>query len=135
MFGLDPTDLDATVGSGGSITYANREQREIERLTHSVSPWLRRFEQAWADLLPGRRSMAFNVENLLRADTLARLQASEIALRSGVFTLDDARGVERLPLYDADWSRVPFGRPPSPTPAAPAPEPPVTEPVPTAQGV
>ena len=38
MFGLDPTDLDASVGGGGSITYANREQREIERLTHSVGP-------------------------------------------------------------------------------------------------
>jgi HK97 family phage portal protein len=118
MFGLDPTDLDATVAGGrGAITYANREQREIERLTHSVAPWIRRFEQSWADLLPGRRNIAFNVERLLRTDTLTRLQSTQIALACGVFTLDDARGVERLPLYGEPWSQVPFGRPP--TDAAP----------------
>jgi HK97 family phage portal protein len=114
MFGLDPTDLDATIGGvRGSMTYANREQREIERLTHGIGPWLRRFEQTWADLLPGRRSMTFNVERLLRTDTLTRLTASATALTAGIFTLDDARGVEGLPLYDQDWSRVPFGRPPA----------------------
>lgn len=113
MFGLDPTDLDASVGGGGSITYANREQREIERLTHSVGPWLRRFEQAWADLLPGRRQMQFNVDRLLRTDTATRLNSTAVALSNGVFTLDDARSVERLPLYDQPWSQVPFGRPPA----------------------
>jgi HK97 family phage portal protein len=112
MFGLDPTDLDASVGGGGAITYANREQREIERLTHSVGPWLRRFEQTWADLLPGRRSITFNVEHLLRTDTQTRLGASATALAAGIFTLDDARGVERLPLYGEPWAQIPFGRPP-----------------------
>jgi HK97 family phage portal protein len=112
MFNMDPTDLDATVGARGSLNYANREQHEIERLTHTIGPWLRRFEQAWADLLPGRRNMAFNVERLLRTDTLSRLQSTQIALNSGVFTLDDARATERLPLYDQPWSQVPFGRPP-----------------------
>jgi len=107
MFLLDPTDLTTSVGSSGTLTYANREQREIERLTHAVGPWLRRFEQAWADLLPGRRHMAFNVEHLLRTDTLTRLQATEIALRTGVFTLNDARGTERLPLY-GEWADQPF---------------------------
>lgn len=113
MFGLDPTDLDASVGGGGSITYANREQREIERLTHSVGPWLRRFEQTWADLLPGRRTLAFNVERLLRTDTKTRLEASNIGLANGTFTLNDARGIERLPLYPHTWADVPFGRPPA----------------------
>jgi HK97 family phage portal protein len=116
MFGLDPTDLTAAIGSGtGTLTYANREQREIERLTHAVGPWLRRFEQAWNDLLPGRRTIRFNVENLLRTDTLTRLQATDIALRTGVFTLNDARGIEHLALYD-EWANVPFGRPPAPEP-------------------
>ena len=107
MFLLDPTDLTTSVGAGGTLTYANREQREIERLTHAVGPWLRRFEQAWADLLPGRRSMTFNVERLLRTDTLTRMQASDIALRTGVFTLNDARNIERLPLYP-EWANEPF---------------------------
>ena len=107
MFLLDPTDLTTSVGAGGTLTYANREQREIERLTHAVGPWLRRFEQAWADVLPGRRNIAFNVENLLRTDTLTRMQATEIALRTGVFTLNDGRNVERLPHYGT-WADEPF---------------------------
>lgn len=108
MFLMDPSDLDAAIGSGAStLTYANREQREIERLTHAVGPWLRRFEQAWADVLPGNRSMIFNVDRLLRTDTLTRLQASEIALRTGVFTLNDARNVEQLPLF-GEWANEPF---------------------------
>jgi HK97 family phage portal protein len=107
MFLLDPTDLTTSVGAGGTLTYANREQREIDRLTHAVGPWLRRFEQAWGDLLPGRRSMVFNVERLLRTDTLTRLQATEIALRTGTFTLNDARSVERLPPYGT-WADEPF---------------------------
>lgn len=124
MFGMDPTDLTATIGSAGSITYANREQREIERLTHAVGPWLRRFEQAWADLLPGRRNMRFNVENLLRTDTMTRMQSTEIALRAGVFTLNDARNVEKLPHYGT-WADEPFVDK-SDVPGVPTPEPSAT---------
>jgi len=113
MFGMDPTDLDATVAGGrGAITYANREQREIERLTHSVGPWIRRIEQAWSDLLPSRRAVMFDVERLLRTDTATRLDSSATALGAGIFTLNDARNVERLPLYPFDWANVPFGKPP-----------------------
>jgi hypothetical protein len=113
MFNLDPTDLDAAVAGGrGAITYANREQREIERITHSVGPWLRRFEETWSSLLPGRRNIAFDVERLLRTDTLTRMQSTDIGLKNGTFTLNDARGIERLPLYPHKWANVPFGAPP-----------------------
>jgi HK97 family phage portal protein len=113
MFNMDPTDLDATVGGmRGSMTYANREQREIERITHAVGPWIRRFEQAWSDLLPGRRNIAFDIERLLRTDTKTRLESTDIALKNGTFTLNDARNIERLPLYQHEWANVPFGHPP-----------------------
>lgn len=108
MFLLDPTDLTVAVGSTSTtLTYANREQREIERLTHAVGPWLRRFEQTWADLLPGRRSMMFNVENLLRTDTATRINSTEVGLRSGQLTLNDARNIHRLPLF-GPWADAPF---------------------------
>jgi phage portal protein BeeE len=136
MFLLDPTDLTTSVGSAGTLTYANREQREIDRLTHAVGPWLRRFEQAWADNLPGRRTIRFNVENLLRTDTLTRLQASEIALRNGVFTLNDARNVEQLPAYGT-WANEPFRTrddvPGSNKPPPPLPTETVTQPPPSAE--
>jgi HK97 family phage portal protein len=131
MFLMDPTDLTATIGGGGSLTYANREQREIERLTHPVGHLIRRIEQAWADLLPSRRSMAFNVDRLLRTDTLSRMQAEDIGLRNGTFTLNDARSIERLPAFGS-WADVPFAHdvaapdtstnPPPPTPTPPTAE-------------
>lgn len=125
MFLMDPTDLTAVIGQGGMLTYANREQREIERLTHPVGHLMRRIEQAWADLLPGRRSIAFNVERLLRTDTLSRLTSTNIGLENGTFTLNDARTIERLPLY-GEWADVPFAKDPNAAPDA-APTPPTAE--------
>ena len=133
MFLMDPTDLTALIGGTSSqLTYANREQREIERLTHPVGHLMRRVEQAWADMLPSKRSMAFNVDRLLRTDTLSRMQAEDIGLRNGTFTLNDVRNIERLPHYP-DWANQPFATGPKAAtppalvdtpPPAPADEPP-----------
>ena len=114
MFLMDPTDLTAIIGGRSSqLTYANREQRELERLTHPVGHLIRRIEQSWNDLLPSKRSMSFNVERLLRTDTLARMQAEEIGLRNGIFTLNDVRNIERLPHYPYPWADEPFANPTS----------------------
>jgi HK97 family phage portal protein len=109
MFGMDPADLGVSTG-GASLTYANLDQRSIERLTHVLGPWLRPIEQTWSLLLPGRQKMRFNVENLLRTETKTRLEASKLALDMGLFTLNDARRIEKLPPFGA-WADEPFGHP------------------------
>jgi HK97 family phage portal protein len=93
MFGLDPSDLSATIG-GISQTYANIEQRSIERITNSYGPWMRRFEQSWSDLIPGGNYVRFTVDNLLRTDAKTRAEVHEINLRTGIETLDEARATE-----------------------------------------
>jgi len=98
MFGLSPSDLDASVG-GTSITYQNIQDRQIARVTDSFGPWMRRFEEAWSDLTPGSQEVRFNVERLLRTDTKGRYEAHALALDKGFLTVDEVRAIEgRLPL-------------------------------------
>jgi HK97 family phage portal protein len=112
MFGMDPADLGVSM-PGASLTYGNLNQRNVERLTHVLGPWIRGIEQAWSLLLPGGQRMHFNVENLLRTDVTTRLEAHQVALDTGVYTLNDARRIEKLPQY-GPWADVPWahmGRP------------------------
>lgn len=107
MFGLDPTDLGAAL-QGASITYANIEQREVQRITDSYAPWMRRFEQELSDCIPGGTAR-FCVEHLLRTDSKTRAEVNQLNIDSGVTTADEARKVE--------------GKRPLPEPATPEPEP------------
>lgn len=50
ILNLDPMDLDTTLG--GSMTYANRQDRAYDRLLTSIGPYIVRFEQAYRFLVP-----------------------------------------------------------------------------------
>lgn len=91
--GLSPSDLDASVG-GTSITYQNIEQRQISKVTESYGPWMRRFEEAWSDLVPGGNYAKFCPENLLRTDSETRAKVHEVNIGSGVETVNEARAIE-----------------------------------------
>lgn len=90
MFNLDPTDLGAAIG-GSSITYQNTEQAEIGRLVNAYDPWVRRFEQAWSDLIPSSTQARFVPENRLRLDAKTRAEVHQLNIASGVETVDEAR--------------------------------------------
>jgi HK97 family phage portal protein len=78
MWGLPPTKLGANVGGG---TYRNAEMEEIQARNDAVAPWTALLEQAvtWG-LLPRGQSAMWNLDAKLRADTLTRFQAYQIAL-------------------------------------------------------
>lgn len=80
MFLLDPSDLGIPV-AGTSLTYANLEQRNARRVQVTLLPWIVRIERAISALLAAPRYMKFNVDGLLRGDTLSRWQTYEIASR------------------------------------------------------
>lgn len=101
--------------TGGSLTYANIEQRSLDLLTYSVDPWLVRMERALTALLPAGRNVRFNRKGLLRNDLLTRYRAHEIALRNKMGTVNEARAEEDLPPLD--------GGDELPATAAPAPPP------------
>jgi HK97 family phage portal protein len=103
MFNLDPMDLSAGFGSGsGRMQYQNLETRMRERLIFSLTPWMNRIEQTYANDLPGNCYAKFNTADLFRGDSLQRMQMYEIALRNNIYTHPEVRILEHLPIDDYD---------------------------------
>lgn len=93
MFNLDPTDLGAAM-SGASMTYANIEQRQQQRITDTYAPWMLRFEQEWSDLVPGGNTAKMCPENLLRTDSKTRAEVQQLEIGNEVLTVDEARKIQ-----------------------------------------
>jgi len=93
----------AAVGAPNQTrTYTNTELQAIEYIKTSLRPLTTRIEQAMTDLIPRGQYAKFTFESLLRADTLTRYQAHQIALSAGFLTVDEVRHIENLPrLSDA----------------------------------
>jgi HK97 family phage portal protein len=83
--------------SGGSLTYANVEQRALDFLTFGLRPWLVRLEVALSALLSSTTTVKFNAAALVRTDLLTRYQAHESAIRAGWKLRSEVRELEDLP--------------------------------------
>lgn len=95
LFGV-PSSLMLADVTGTSMTYQNVEQDWIGFIRFGC-PWIVEIEQAFSMLLPGRNEVEFDVEDLLRSDTLTRYQAHQIAIAAGFMTVDEVRKQEDLP--------------------------------------
>lgn len=99
MCGLRPEDLGASVGGQG-ITYGNRSDDALQRITDSYAPWAARIEGPLSDLLAPGYTVHANPEALLRMSTRERLELREIAQRIGIETPDESRAEEgRGPIH------------------------------------
>lgn len=98
--------------TGGGMTYANVQDRDITLLKYAIGKWIRRMERVMSDMLPKPQYVIFNRDALLETNTLQRYQAYGLALGNAAWKeVDEVRELENLkPL-------------PEPEPA-PAPEPP-----------
>jgi HK97 family phage portal protein len=94
-FGVQPELIGGE--SGGSLTYANVEQRALDFLTFGLRPWLVRLEVALSALLSSTTTVKFNAAALVRTDLLTRSQAHESAIRAGWKTPNEVRDPEDLP--------------------------------------
>jgi HK97 family phage portal protein len=83
--------------SGGSLTYANVEQRALDFLQFGLAPWLVRMETAISALLSSTTTVKFNAGALVRTDLLTRYQAHESAIRAGWKLPSEVRELEDLP--------------------------------------
>lgn len=89
------------IGDLSHATFSNIEQQSIEFVVHTIRPWLVRLESALAPLIaPADNADAtylrFNVEGLLRGDTLSRYQAYAIAIQNHWMNSDEVRDKEDL---------------------------------------
>jgi HK97 family phage portal protein len=84
------------IGSGDSKTYSNVQQDSQAFVRWTLRPHMAKIEAALSSLLPRGQEARFNIDALLRTDTLSRYQAHEIALRSGFMTPNEVRELEHL---------------------------------------
>lgn len=124
IFGVPPEMVGGE--SGGSMTYANVEQQSINFVNFSLRPWLVLLESKLSALMPGREFVRFNVDAMIRADTLTRYQAHGLALDKRWKVVNEVRAIE-------DMAPVPWGDEPNPVPGA-APAVPEPEPDPEEEG-
>lgn len=99
MFRVPPHmlgDVERSTSWGSGI-----EQQEQGYLSHTLRPWLKRIEQAaWKDLLleseRDRTIIEHLVEDFLRTDTTARMNAYVQAITNGIMTRNEVRERENL---------------------------------------
>ena len=102
------------------MTYANLESEEIVFMRYTLMNYVTEIEDSLSMLLPGRTEAKFNVEALLRPDTLTRYQSYEIAVRSKFHTVDEIRAIENLaPLTKEQKEELGVGQPQGPVKEAP----------------
>ena len=87
----------------------------MQLIRWSLTPWLTRVEQAMSDLLPRGQYAKFNLDSLLRGDTLSRYQAHKIGIDAGFLSVDEVRQIEDKPIDMAESADPEMIDAPAPT--------------------
>ena len=109
------------IGDLDRATFSNIEHQAIEFVTHSLRPWLVRWEQAIRQRLMTEREreqflVEFLVDGLLRGDVMSRYQAYAVARQNGWMSANDIRELENQnPIDDGDVYLVPLNMVPAGT--------------------
>jgi HK97 family phage portal protein len=97
VFGVPPEMIGHASGGGGSITYANIEERQIAFQSWTLLPWATRIEAALSSVLPRPQFVKLNLDATLRVSLLDRYKAHDMALRGGWRNVDEVRRLEDDP--------------------------------------
>ena len=98
VYGVPPEKIGGEVG-GKSLHYTTRESNQADLVTFTMMEWFVRIEEQLTALMPRPIDAAFDLDVLLRADLMTRMNAHSVAVASGVETIDEARHNEgRAPL-------------------------------------
>jgi HK97 family phage portal protein len=90
-----PADLvDVQASSGGSITYANINERNLQFLIYHLGPAVIRREAALSRLLPRPRYVKLNTDALMRMTPEARQDVIRSKVESWLLTNTEARALE-----------------------------------------
>ncbi|MEM9040770.1 MAG: phage portal protein [Actinomycetota bacterium] len=94
VFDLEPADLSTSLGGDSTMTYENLSDRQNARIVDVFGPWMRRFEEAWSDLLPEGQCSRFDPERTMRMNATKRAELQRTRIESGVTTVDEERAAE-----------------------------------------
>lgn len=92
--------------TGGSMTYANIQDRELTLLKYALGKWIRRTERLLSEFLPRPQYVKLNRDALLETNTLQRYSAHGAALASNWQTINEVRDLEDL--EPVPWGDKPF---------------------------
>ena len=110
--------------TGGSMTYANIQDRELTLLKYAIGRWIRRMERIWFQFLPRPQYARYNRDALLETNTMQRYLAHASALSAQWKTVNEVRGKEELaPVAWGDKPTSPPAAVPVDDPAAQDPQP------------
>ena len=89
------------VGDLERSTFSNIEHQSIDFVTHTIRPWLVRWEQAiYKSLLSEKERriyyVKFNVDGLLRGDFATRMQGYATARQNGWMSINEIRALEEM---------------------------------------
>ncbi|WP_167328778.1 phage portal protein [Rhodococcoides fascians] len=95
LFGVPADAVEAQVIKGE--TYKNLQQANTRFLQGTLNRYLDEIEDHFSDLLPGRRTVKFREEDLLRLDPKAQREAEQLDIANGVLTSNEVRATRGLP--------------------------------------
>lgn len=95
LFGI-PTSLMAIGLDGKSTTYANVTQEWLGFIRWTLMAYLRPIEELLSALTPRGQLVRFNLDAVLRADTLSRYQAHAVGINAGFLDPEEVRRIEGL---------------------------------------
>ena len=94
FFGIPPSMMGE---QDRSTSVVGIEQEQMMFTTNTLLPFLTRIETYLSDLMPPSIVAKFDLKGRLRADTLARFQAYQLARNGGWFSVNDIRELEDMP--------------------------------------
>ncbi|MDI9895089.1 phage portal protein [Rhodococcus sp. IEGM 1381] len=95
LLGVPAEAMEAQTQS--STTYQNLQQANTRFLQGTLNRFLDEIEDHFSDLLPGRRTVKFKEEDLLRLDPKAQREAEKIDIENGTVTANEIRATRGLP--------------------------------------
>lgn len=94
LYGINAVEIGGDPPNG--LTYSNEAHRAMQRLSN-VTPYLVRFERAFASWIPGNQYVKFNGDSIVRSDIQTRYQVYKLAREIGSMNIDEIRALEDQP--------------------------------------
>jgi len=100
IFRVAPEDIGGKTGHSRQYSTLVMEMQKFSSRT--LLPWTARLEEAISERMRPGTYARFNLDAIARADLKTRMETHEIALRTGMETLDEGRALEEKPPLTAD---------------------------------
>lgn len=104
FFGVPASMIDANAGQGGSLTYSNRTDADLNFLAYGLQPWITRLESMLEPMLPVGQVAKVRTASLLRTSPETTAKITDMRVRGGTMTPNEARRLHDEPPSDSQYA-------------------------------